>query len=220
MLKHRAPLDAKDDFGRTPLLIANSDAAAKLLAAKADLLATDRNGNTAFHYAAENGPAHLRLLFDAGFKVVDARNNSRMSPLHFAAVAGNPDSCRWLLDHGANVNAVTSAAYDYLSLQNAPGYGNEIRVPAGSTAMQIATMRHGSNKWVSQRFKRVLEVLASRGPATQWSPPPALQAIFALVSPIGLIALVAGLFVVDARMIGWRAMAQRFAASSTHRGSQ
>ena len=97
MLKHGAKLEAADDFGRTPLHVAHSHSAPKLLRAKANIVATDGSGNTAFHYAAENGPAHLQLLHDAGFTVIDARNKAGWSALHFAAVAGSADACTWLL---------------------------------------------------------------------------------------------------------------------------
>ena len=132
LLQHHAQIEATDDFGRTPLLVAQADAAEKLLAAQANWIALDKQGNTALHYAAENGPRHLELLFRAGFNVVDARNNSGLTPLHFATLAGNTESARWLLDHGANPNAVTAAPYDYLPLDFYPGYGNETRVPAGN----------------------------------------------------------------------------------------
>ena len=217
ILKHGAKVEAVDDFGRTPLLVAHSDAAAKLLRAKANFLATDRSGNTAFHYAAESGPAHLRLLHDAGFSVIDARNKAGWSALHFAAVSGNADSCRWLLEHGANVNAVTAAPYDFLSLHNAPDHGNELRIAGGVTAMQIAEKQHAANKWVSQRFKNVMEVLAANGAQTSWTPPAALQFLFFALAPLGPLIVIAGVFLGDARITGWHAMAQRFAARTLPR---
>jgi ankyrin repeat protein len=160
MLKHGAKVEAVDDYGRTPLLVAHSQAAAILLRAKANVFAADKSGNTVFHYAAENGPAHLELLHDGGFRDMNARNKSGWTALHYAAVAGNIDSCRWLLGKGAEMKAVTSASYEYLSLKNAPGYGNELRIAAGLTAKAIAKQRHGANKWVTQRFKEVADLLS------------------------------------------------------------
>lgn len=219
MLKHGGKVGAVDDFGRTPLHVAHSHAAPKLLSAKANIVATDRSGNTAFHYAAESGAAQLELLHDAGFTVIDARNNAGWTALHFAAVAGDADACTWLLEHGANINAVTSAPYDYLSLKNAPGYGNELRIAAGLTAMQIAKKQHAANKWVTQRFKQVMEVLAARGAKASWNPPLALQLLFFAAAPLGPIAVVAGLLVADARITGWDAMAKRFPAKAPPAGA-
>ena len=148
LLQHHAQVEATDDFDRTPLHVAHSDAAEKLLAAHANWIALDKNGNTSLHYAAEDGPRHLELLFRAGFNVIDARNNSGLTPLHFATLAGNTESARWLLDHGANPNAVTAAPYDYLPLSFYPGYGNETHVPAGISVAGIASMRHNRNEMV------------------------------------------------------------------------
>ena len=80
LLQHHAQVEATDDFDRTPLHVAHSDAAEKLLAAHANWIALDKNGNTSLHYAAEDGPRHLELLFRAGFNVIDARNNSGLTP--------------------------------------------------------------------------------------------------------------------------------------------
>jgi serine/threonine-protein phosphatase 6 regulatory ankyrin repeat subunit B len=160
MLKHGAKLEAVDDYGRTPLLVAHSLAAAILLRAKANVFAADKSGNTALHHAAESGSAHLELLHDGGFGEINARNKSGWTALHFAAVAGNVDACRWLIGKGADVQAVTSAPYEYLSLKNAPGYGNELRIASGLTALKIAKQQHGANKWVTQRFKQVADLLS------------------------------------------------------------
>ena len=213
LLQHHAQVEATDDFDRTPLHVAHSDAAEKLLAAHANWIALDKNGNTSLHYAAEDGPRHLELLFRAGFNVVDARNNSGLTPLHFATLAGNTESARWLLDHGANPNAVTAAPYDYLPLSFYPGYGNETHVPAGISVAGIASMRHNETKWSSGRHRAVKDLLSEHGATIPWRPSPILMGFFTIVMAMFFIAFITGIFFLDARMTGWHSTAQRFPAS-------
>jgi len=210
LLQHHAQIEATDDLGRTPLLVAHSDAAEKLVAAHANWIALDKQGNTALHYAAEDNPRHLELLFRAGFSVIDARNNAGLTPLHFAALAGNTGNARWLLDHGANPNAVTAAPYDYLPLNFNPGYGNETHVPAGSSVAGIASMRHNETKWSSGRHRAVKELLAEHGAVAPRQPSSILAVFFALLMGVFFVAFMSGIFFLDARITGWHALAQRF----------
>ena len=130
LYNHHAQIEATDDFGRTPLLVAHAEAAEKLLTAHANWIALDKRGNNSLHYAAEDSAHHLEILFRAGFNVADARNNSGLTPLHFATLAGKTESARWLLNHGANPNAVTSAPYSVNC--SFSGTGKWVPVPAGN----------------------------------------------------------------------------------------
>ena len=214
LLKHHAQVEVTDDFGRTPLLLAHADAAEKLLAAHANWITFDKRGNNSLHYAAEDSPRHLQILFRAGFNVVDARNNSGLAPLHFATLAGNTESARWLLDHGANPNATTSAPYDYLPLDFFPGQGNETHVPAGISVAGIAAMRHEDTKWSSGRYRSVKEMLSEHGATVPWRPSLILKIFFSLLMVGFFLVFMTGLFFVDARMTGWHALAKRFPAWS------
>jgi ankyrin repeat protein len=169
ILKRRPALEATDDYGRTALLVAHGDAAEKLLAAGANIRATDKDGMTGLHYAAQTGAAHLGLLFDAGLKDVDARSKAGLTPLHVAAVEGNESAARWLLDRGAKADATLTADFDYLPYKMAPGYGNEMRLKRGSTPLRLASLQHGSTKWSSGRHRAVLELLKARTPKRWFS---------------------------------------------------
>jgi ankyrin repeat protein len=168
IMKRRSALEATDDYGRTALLVAHADAAQKLLAAGANVRATDKDGMSGLHYAAQTGTAHLQLLFDAGLTDGDARSKAGLTPLHVAAVEGNESAARWLLDRGAKADAVLTADVDYLPYKMAPGYGNEMRLKRGSTPLRLASLQHGSTKWSSGRHRAVLELLKARAGKKRW----------------------------------------------------
>lgn len=68
-------------------------------------LATDPNGNTAFHRCknAEETAALIKLGLNP-----DTGNVIHQTPLHWACMDGKPDVVRVLIGAGANVNAVTN----------------------------------------------------------------------------------------------------------------
>ena len=162
ILKHRPALEATDDRGRTPLLVAHRDAAEKLLAADANVRAADKDGMTALHYAAQSGSAHLSLVFNAGLTDVNVRNKAGLTPLHIAAIEGTESAAAWLLEHGAKSDAALASDYEYLPYKMAPGYGNEMRIKRGSTAVSLAAAQHKSTKWSSGRHRAVLELLKAK----------------------------------------------------------
>lgn len=76
-----------------------------LLNAGAELEATDRQGNTPLHHAAESGNhAVAEFLVKAGANM-DARNSQRNTPLHCASVPGHEAVVSYLLRAGADVDA-------------------------------------------------------------------------------------------------------------------
>lgn len=163
ILQHRPAVEATDDRGRTALLVAHSDAAEKLLAAGANVRATDKDGMIGLHYAAQSGARHLSVLFNAGCTDVDARSKAGVTPLHVAAVEGTESAARWLLDHGAKLDARLASDYDYLPRDFAPGYGNEVRMKRGSTPLQLASAQHEKTKWSSGRDRGMIELLKAQG---------------------------------------------------------
>jgi hypothetical protein len=216
ILRHHPKLEAIDDRGRTPLLVAHSEAAEKLLAAGANFMAMDKDGLNALHYAAQEGARHLECIWRAGFKVVDARSNAGLTPLHIAAVEGTESAVRWLLDHGADVNAVTAAPYSYLPRYLAPGYGYEIHLPRGATPLQLASTQH-ENKWSSGRYRPVIELLRARG-GTGASLFPGAATPLVIAASLTLVpfgaAFFAGLLFLDARVTGWHRLAKKFPAAA------
>jgi ankyrin repeat protein len=78
----------------------------KLLAAGADVSATDKEGNQPLHLAVSSDQLPVvRLLLAKGAKV-DALNAKELTVLHIAAAAASPAMIEFLLAQGADVNAV------------------------------------------------------------------------------------------------------------------
>ena len=109
---------AKVGSGWTALHVAarfNAVSCAMLLAAHgADVAQRDRHGWTALHAAVRNDSFEMaEFLLDQGAPV-DAPEEHGMTPLHFAVIGEAPNVkdvprfARLLLEHGANVNALTT----------------------------------------------------------------------------------------------------------------
>jgi len=105
-----ATLAAKDDIGRSPVLLAVLDAEdldlVRWLHAKgAALDEPDVGGRTALSFAAANGRLDIaRYLVEHG-AIVDRRDVQRRTALFHAALGGHGDVISFLLDHGADADA-------------------------------------------------------------------------------------------------------------------
>jgi ankyrin repeat protein len=92
----------------TSLMLAAQSASAETVTALLDggadpsLQNPQHWGQSAIHYAAENGNiAALEVLVDRG-SPVDLRDLTQTTPLMYAAQTGDAEAVRWLLDHGAD----------------------------------------------------------------------------------------------------------------------
>ena len=125
--KYNALLEAKDQFGETPLAIAASLG----LQQSASLPVLVANG------------ANVNVL-----------NNNNWSPLHVAASAGDGDTTSVLIDAGADINATTSTGFsvlhidvregneDLLQLHLNAGADPNIQTTKGSAALTQAIAHH------------------------------------------------------------------------------
>ncbi|XP_069509848.1 serine/threonine-protein phosphatase 6 regulatory ankyrin repeat subunit C isoform X3 [Ambystoma mexicanum] len=114
LLRHQAEVNAIDQSGKTPLMMAaeNGQTAAVeflLFRAKADVSLLDVNKNTALHLASSKGHEKCALLIlgqtqDLG--LINATNSSLQMPLHIAARNGLATVVQALLGRGATVLAV------------------------------------------------------------------------------------------------------------------
>src|SRR5439155_10888098 len=76
-----------------------------LLDRKADVQATDNEGQTALHLAARNGFKNIVEVLLAHGADVNAKTKSGSTPLHEAAASGSQAVAEMLLTHNADVNA-------------------------------------------------------------------------------------------------------------------
>ena len=108
-LSKGAPIEAKDNAGRTALHIAatldNADCLRVLLDKGAQIEAKDKSGKTALHQAAWAGHQNcLRTLLEKGAKIEDKDYDGRTA-LSIAALKGHLKCLRALLENGAQIEA-------------------------------------------------------------------------------------------------------------------
>ncbi|RDA94471.1 hypothetical protein CP533_2296 [Ophiocordyceps camponoti-saundersi (nom. inval.)] len=104
-------IDAKDSWGRTPLLLAanawqeNESVVKLLLENGADVKATDICDQTAIHLAVPDGDASMMmLLLEKSAEQINMRNSDGKTALFIAAGYGYTDIVKLLLDKGADAS--------------------------------------------------------------------------------------------------------------------
>ena len=86
----------------------NDELARWLVAEGADIMATDKRGNTPLHSRASNWQGRVDILIELGADV-NHGEGANGTPLHMIARHCNLDIARALIDNGANVNALNAA---------------------------------------------------------------------------------------------------------------
>jgi len=116
-----AQVNAKNQYGKTPLFYATTVPTAQLLLDKgAAVNPTDRFGQTVLFIYDNIDPGVIALLVHNGADA-NAINNHDQSALTYAATQGNKEVITELLCNGANVNAINTrneTVLDYLIFQN------------------------------------------------------------------------------------------------------
>ncbi|KAK6013455.1 ankyrin repeat protein, partial [Ostertagia ostertagi] len=83
--------------------------AANLIESGVDVNSHDEGGMSVLAAAAYRGSSDLvQLCIDKGANVNDKEHNQGYTPLMFAALAGRPDICKNLMDHGARSYSTNS----------------------------------------------------------------------------------------------------------------
>jgi ankyrin repeat protein len=122
LLAKGANVDATDERGSTPLLLASSlgraDIVHLLLAKGADINMNSNNGETALMKAARMGLADLvKLFLDKGASI-DAKSTLGVTALWWATVNGHAECVRILINKGADVNSTNSGTTTILGEAN------------------------------------------------------------------------------------------------------
>jgi len=116
-ISHHANLNIQNSMGESPIFQAilqgNQVAFKKLVAAGANLHLHNVQGSTVIHYAASRLD-FLRLALAAGMSIEDRTLGDRATPLMLAVKSQSYDCAKWLLDHGANINAKDARGRDVL----------------------------------------------------------------------------------------------------------
>lgn len=150
LLRAGASVDARDEDGATPLFTARPEVARLLIAAGADVRATDREGNVPLHRN------YQAALLAPG---VGVRNAAGMTPLHYAALAGNVAGIEWLLAQGADPRARTTAPTHWRAGFVSKAFGPGIAVPAGSRPLDLARARRAETRFSTGRYEAPVKLL-------------------------------------------------------------
>ncbi len=150
LLRAGAKVDARNEDGETPLFAASPEIAAMLIAAGAGVGVVNLEGNVPLHRNYQ--PA----LLAPG---VNARNAAGLTPLHYAALAGNTRGIEWLLAQGGDPNARTRAATHWRAGYMSKAFGAGIPVAAGSRPLDLARARRAQTRFNTGSYDEPVKVL-------------------------------------------------------------
>jgi ankyrin repeat protein len=128
LVKSGADINAWNDYGETPLIVAaygNKIKSAKILIANgANLNDMDEIGNTALIIASMYGHTEIAKLLVAAGADVNLASMDQSSPLYLAK---DLEIVKLLLEHGADVNTKNSLGVSKLQADSMDGYSEIIR---------------------------------------------------------------------------------------------
>lgn len=122
----------------------------------------DNDGNTPLHVAVENvnNESCLRWLLSLTGITIEARNKTGQTPLLYATHVGNFSAAELLLEHRADVNAVTDDGHTALHLAYARYCEHSVARLDGNKTILAAQVEE---KRASETLARTLKVLSGYG---------------------------------------------------------
>jgi len=130
--------NAKDSYGRTPLMYAcqreSQTMTSLLLKQGARVDATDNWGMDALYIATRNAFKQGMALLLKNGAGINQQNRWGLAPLHLALRDGNQDIVHWLLKNGADANLVSHW-----------GTPLQVAVKQGSSELVSVLLRHGAD---------------------------------------------------------------------------
>ena len=161
-LAGQASADASVDFFRA-INLDLPDVVRKLIAQGMDPNARAEDGLPAIHKAfRDDSPKVVEVLIDQPALNVNLRNSAGETPLMMAAIRGNLNAMKRLIERGAQVNqegwaplhyAASQTAVEPLALLLDRGADINARSPNGSTALMMAA-RYGSEDGTKLLLRR------------------------------------------------------------------
>ncbi len=132
LLEHGADVNARDEWGDTPLHVAaehqNPETVLVLLDRGAKIEAADTYGDTALHNAAQHDKIQIVAILLKRGADPNAENRKGETPVHEAARYASLDSLKILVNEGGDISKRTATGATVLELAAAPlrrGFGDQ-----------------------------------------------------------------------------------------------
>lgn len=166
-------VNARDKFGRTPLLVAarygRTDMVARLLECDPDTSLPENGGGTPLHLAAKHAPVEVVMML---FRAIDIDTPDAMAKtaLHHACLRGRAEVAEALLDGGASTEAVDSGGCSPLFLASRHGHEEcvEALLYRGADARSAngrgQTPLNAAKRYRHRGVQRILERHLGRSP--------------------------------------------------------
>ncbi len=116
-IENRADIEAKDNYGNTPLISASAyghvEVVKFLIESGADIEAKNNYGNTSLNRASANGCVEVvKILIESGADI-EAKDNDGNTPLIRASANGHVDAVKIFIENGADIEAKNNDGYDF-----------------------------------------------------------------------------------------------------------
>ncbi len=133
------------------------------------VFATDEDGETPLHCAAERGHAEIAKAFITAGADVKTTDEDEWTPLHWAGYKGHKETVTLLLARGADVNATSNYGFTPLHMAAYEGHSEIAPVLITAGAEVSATTNSGATPlhWAAHYGYRDMSLLLSKTEKTQ-----------------------------------------------------